>query len=102
MREPAQTSPRSTDPDTDTWDVLEASPGTAAQYPLLFLLPDGNIFYAGSELANPAPDGPNEGFYIGRVMDMNTNPPTWLEAEFPSRIPGCGFRTIVNTRIGPS
>jgi hypothetical protein len=76
------------DPGTDSWEVLEASPGTAAQYPLLFLLPDGNIFYAGSELANPAPDGPNEGFYIGRVMDMNANTPTWLEAEFPSRIRG--------------
>lgn len=73
--------------DTNTWEVLETTPGTAAQYPLIFLLPDGNIFYAGSELAQPEPGGPNEGLYVGRVMDMSGTP-TWLEAEFPSRSPG--------------
>jgi len=85
---PGADIPEIYDPVTNTWDDLEASPGTAAQYPLIFLLPDGNIFYAGSELAQPEPSGTNEGLYIGRVMDMSANPPTWLDAEFPSRIRG--------------
>lgn len=50
-------------------------------YPFMFVLPDGNVFFAGGE-------GSAEGESVGRVLVLNAGPPAWSIREYAAGISG--------------
>lgn len=63
------------------WETIPQA-FTVGNYPFMFVLPDGNVFYAGLDgpIAELATDG--------RVLVLNDGDPHWSEREYPSEIPG--------------
>lgn len=71
------------DPVNDAWSSVpeEASIGSP-NYPYMFVLPDGNVFYAG------AAPYIAEGGGDGRVLVLDDGPPYWSERRYPYEIGG--------------
>ena|GEM_PF-4444211 len=78
------------------WEVLSESPFNPFLYPSMHVLPDGNVFYAGSEDAN-APD-----LIDGRLFNPGTGknpdklpPNSWSEKVFTSPGDANGGATVM-------
>ena len=71
------------DPDTNMWETLQA-PLSIPFYPLMFVLPDGKVFYAGAESDAPyAVISTTD----NRTLDVDSDPPTWTAVDISS-VPG--------------
>jgi hypothetical protein len=82
-----QQTPEIYDPETNTWTLVEAAEFFPPLYPLMFLLPDGNVIYAGGENSSPAADT-FEDLTDGRVLVLNDGVPYWSERVYPSGLAG--------------
>lgn len=63
------------DPNTNSWTQLTAAQYTQPTYPYMFLLPDGKVLYAGSDIAHT----------ITRTLDVQTQ--TWTTVD-SAMVPG--------------
>jgi len=82
-----QQTPEIYDPETNVWTLVEAAGFFPPLYPLMFLLPDGNVMYAGGENSSPAADK-NLDLTEGRVLVLNDGAPYWSERVYPSGLAG--------------
>lgn len=71
------------DPVEDEWTAVEGDAGFGSpQYPYLFVLPDGNVFYAGAAPYSAEMES------VGRVLVLDDGEPHWSEREYPSEFGG--------------
>jgi len=75
------------DPDANTWTAVAPSDFLPPLYPLMFLLPDGNVFYAGGENGSGAADTFNN-LTQGRVLILNAGAPQWSARIYPAFLAG--------------
>lgn len=70
------------DPIANSWTDVAGGPGSVPNYPFMFVLPDGNVFYAGG--APFTAEQPS----VGRVLVLNNGAPHWSDREYLAGIPG--------------
>ncbi len=66
---------------TGAWTELPQGPQSPS-YPFMFVLPDGNVFYAGGE--SYTAEDPS----VGRVLVLNDGPAYWSGRTYTASIPG--------------
>jgi hypothetical protein len=70
-----------------SWTTLPASDFTPPLYPFMFLLPDGNVFYAGGDPGTDDQDG-NDDVTVGQVLLLDGNAPDWATTGYPANLAG--------------